>query len=77
MKDTSDRTGFPRGWVEAAQILIENPESRVRCPSCDYESLSVFDVPYEESPHLRRYVVCESCGKSASMQIAKPGKDND
>ena len=69
MTSTNSDVGYSRRWIEVARKLTEDPERKVLCPSCKKDFLWVFDVPYKVSTHVRRYMVCRSCGDSSSMGL--------
>lgn len=61
-----------RKWIEAANMLIENPTAKVVCPECEKGFLQVKDEPIEIWKKLDRYLICDSCGKWNVITMANP-----
>lgn len=54
-----------RGWLEAAKILVKDPNARVLCPSCRTVLLRTIDYPSPIDPTMfDRQLLCEGCGAS-------------
>lgn len=47
-------------WIEAAKILIENPNQQVLCPQCGMSPLRVEDEQLDRT-HIDRHLKCPNC----------------
>jgi uncharacterized protein with PIN domain len=59
-----------RLWIEAANILFDNPQEIVSCPECKVGKLKVTDEPIENK--IDRYMICDKCGKYNVLTMSKP-----
>lgn len=50
-------------WIEAAKILAENPDKKVKCPECRKGFLIIKDEIVQPLNKMDRYLVCDICGK--------------
>ena len=48
-------------WVQALNILSENPSSKVLCPNCSNDYLIIKTVLVEEYNKKDMYLICPSC----------------
>ncbi|MFT3676826.1 MAG: hypothetical protein QM781_13115 [Chitinophagaceae bacterium] len=50
-------------WIEAAKILAENPNKKVKCPECEKGFLTIKDEIVQPLNKMDRYLICDICGK--------------
>jgi hypothetical protein len=53
-----------KNWIDAARILMEEPQLKVPCPECGRGRLVVKDeiIPRREKM-IDRYLICDNCGR--------------
>lgn len=62
-----------RRWIEASNIIGNNPDAIVICPKCGKADLDVLDIRSEsDSTHLERVMQCPQCGAKNYMRLHRP-----
>lgn len=63
-----------RRWLDAAKILMEEPDRKILCSECEIGYLIVKDVPIiDREKMIDRYLMCNHCGKWNEMTMELPG----
>lgn len=57
-------------WIDAAKILIENPDSKVSCPECKDGILRVEDTEFGNDK-IDRYLICDFCNHYNVITMSK------
>ncbi len=60
-------------WIEAAKVLAEDPEAKVRCPKNEDGFLEVRDVADPaDGERFERHLVCPECGATNILLMHRP-----